>query len=68
MAPGLGGMAFYACKQFMHLKVFTSNEKKPYVHGYLLLMKFKTTYLLQMFHAKHCKFANTVHTFTVGRK
>ena len=33
MAPGLGGMAFYACKQFMHLKVFTSNEKT--IHTWL---------------------------------
>ena len=33
MAPGLGGMAFYTCKQFMHLKVFTSNEKA--IHTWL---------------------------------
>jgi hypothetical protein len=56
MAPGLGGMAFYTCKQFMHLKVFTSNEKA--ILGYLLFMKFKKTDLFHMFHAKHCKFAN----------
>ena len=47
---------------------FLLQMKKPYIHGYLLFMKFKTTYLFQMFHAKHCKFANTVHTYTVGRK
>ena len=33
MAPGLGGMAFYTCKQFMHLKIFTSNEKA--IHTWL---------------------------------